>query len=131
MKLLAGSPLLGIGLADFKPDYLAFINQLPADRQPIEREVLRPHNVYLEFWLETSILGLIAFLWLILIFFHDTRRLYATNPRYSLVIPTAAAMTAILLHGLVDTPYFKNDLSLLFWVLIIFNAIYAKSSNNF
>jgi len=27
------------------------------------------------------------------------------------------AMLAILVHGLVDVPYFKNDLSLEFWVL--------------
>lgn len=117
-KLLARSPLLGVGLADFQTDYLAFINQLPLNRQPIEREVLRPHNVYLEFWLETGILGLIAFLWLILIFVDNSRHLYLANPRYSLAIPAVAAMSAILLHGFVDTPYFKNDLSLLFWFLI-------------
>ena len=29
-----------------------------------------------------------------------------------------AALSAILIHGLVDTPYFKNDLSIIFWVLI-------------
>ncbi|KKT47649.1 MAG: hypothetical protein UW39_C0007G0011 [Parcubacteria group bacterium GW2011_GWC2_44_17] len=27
-------------------------------------------------------------------------------------------MTSILLHGFVDTPYLKNDLSLLFWIII-------------
>jgi len=29
-----------------------------------------------------------------------------------------AAMIVLLVHGLVDTPYFKNDLSVLFWLII-------------
>ena len=28
-------------------------------------------------------------------------------------------ITAILIHGLVDVPYFKNDLAILFWLLIL------------
>ena len=28
------------------------------------------------------------------------------------------ALVAVLVHGLVDVPYFKNDLSLEFWVLL-------------
>jgi len=27
-------------------------------------------------------------------------------------------MIVLLVHGLVDTPYFKNDLSVLFWLII-------------
>ncbi len=26
-------------------------------------------------------------------------------------------MTALLIHGLVDVPYFKNDLAMLFWII--------------
>ena len=29
-----------------------------------------------------------------------------------------AAMLAVIVHGLVDVPYFKNDLSLEFWALV-------------
>ncbi len=29
-----------------------------------------------------------------------------------------AAMVVIVIHGLVDTPYFKNDLAILFWLII-------------
>jgi hypothetical protein len=28
------------------------------------------------------------------------------------------AMVAVIVHGLVDVPYFKNDLSLEFWALV-------------
>ena len=29
-----------------------------------------------------------------------------------------ATMVALLVHGLVDVPYFKNDLSVLFWLIV-------------
>jgi hypothetical protein len=29
-----------------------------------------------------------------------------------------AAMVAIIIYGLVDVPYFKNDLSVLFWTIL-------------
>ena len=30
----------------------------------------------------------------------------------------ASAMIALVVHGLVDVPYFKNDLAMLFWLLL-------------
>ena len=32
--------------------------------------------------------------------------------------PLALAWLTLLIHGLVDLPYFKNDLSLLFFILL-------------
>ena len=128
LKLLSQQPILGTGLADFKVDYQTFIDSLPPKDQPIERQVLRPHNLYLNFWLETGILGLIAFLWLILIFYQQNLSSYF-NKQNLLIIPASAAMLAILLHGIVDTPYFKNDLSLLFWFLIIVNIAMVSQLN--
>ena len=40
-------------------------------------------------------------------------------------------MTVLLIHGLVDVPYFKNDLAVLFWIiigLIIINKKYDKEN---
>jgi hypothetical protein len=39
------------------------------------------------------------------------------------------AMVAIIVHGLVDVPYFKNDLALEFWTLlgIQFGALRAAN----
>ena len=35
-------------------------------------------------------------------------------------------MVVLLVHGLVDTPYFKNDLSVLFWLIIGLGIIEDK-----
>jgi putative inorganic carbon (HCO3(-)) transporter len=122
MLLLTEHPILGIGLADFPKEYSAYIEKLPPNKQPNEKDVLRPHNLYLDFWLETGILGLAAFIWIVLIFYQHAFFAYTTR-RSLLVIPAAAALFAILMHGFVDTPYFKNDLSVVFWFLITIEQV--------
>jgi len=35
-----------------------------------------------------------------------------------ILLALMASMITLLVHGLVDVPYFKNDLSILFWLII-------------
>ena len=65
------------------------------------------------FWLTTGVLGILGFLgvlgyviWL---------GLKNPNPLKNIVL---AGLAVIILQGLVDTPYFKNDLSVLFWLVL-------------
>ena len=55
---------------------------------------------------------LIGFVWLLVLAF-----------RQKDTLPVQAALVALIGHGLVDTPYFKNDLSVLFWVLIVLTML--------
>lgn len=110
-------PFFGIGLGNFQQSYTDFISSLPREKQPTELIVLRPHNVFLDFWLETGLIGLTAFSWILVIFFKNTLKTVAS--RHTSLAPNAAAMLALLLHGILDTPYFKNDLALLFWFMIV------------
>ncbi len=92
-----------------------------------------PHNLFLAIWSELGLIGLIGFLIIFIWFFKTMFGRYTLNPKpYTLKI-MAAAMVAILVHGLVDVPYFKNDLSLMFWILIAITAImkreYARDAN--
>jgi len=121
LVLTTNHPILGLGLADFKTDYLAHIQSLPKEKQPTEKEVLRPHNLYLDFYLETTLLGIIALIWIVLLFFR-------LNISTTAAVPYLASLTAILLHGLVDTPYFKNDLAILFWIIITLQISHKSKS---
>ncbi len=92
--------------------------------QPVEI-YLYPHNILLNFWTEITILGALLFLWLI------ARALFELifllkNLRYkqkSLALGVIGALIVIFVHGLVDVPYFKNDLAVLFWLIIAFAGI--------
>ncbi|MFA6255185.1 MAG: O-antigen ligase family protein [Patescibacteria group bacterium] len=90
-------------------------------RDPLKMEaLLYPHNILLNFWLEIGLLGLIAFVWIIIKFFKTGFRSSGLGARGSglLILGVLAAMITILVHGLIDVPYFKNDLAVLFWVII-------------
>jgi len=77
---------------------------------------LYPHNFFLNFWSETGLLGLIAILLILIKFFTDYLRTdQARRPLYLILI---SVMIAIVVHGLVDVQYFKNDLSVLFWLVV-------------
>ena len=51
----------------------------------------------------------------------EQARYGAGNSQMSIVL--AASMTALLVHGLVDVQYFKNDLAIFFWMLVALSAI--------
>lgn len=80
-----------------------------------------PHTILFNFWTETGLLGIVAFVSLIV-----------TWVKHSLKAQTLvllAPLIAILVHGLVDVPYFKNDLALLFFIFIWFVVI-SKQEND-
>ncbi len=112
LKMLRNHPLLGIGLGSYEKLYPHY-----APSNALEKDVLHSHNVFLMFWLSTGFLGLLAFIWLVALFSKATYARFVFDKRY---IGPLAAMVAILVHGLVDTSYFKNDLAALFWLVMIF-----------
>lgn len=121
LLIIKEHPFWGVGLGNFETIYREYVPRVAFP--PLEWLVVKPHNLYLALWIEMGILGLASFIWLIIIFFKQGWR-KKDNPivKYAL-----AAMIALLAHGLVDTPYFKNDLSALFWVIVGALAVIARS----
>ncbi|MHB8871078.1 MAG: O-antigen ligase family protein, partial [Candidatus Doudnabacteria bacterium] len=106
-KMIKDSPILGKGLYGFKTNYDKF------NSDPNLPSINYPHNIFLNFWVETGLLGLISFLGLTIYFI--TR---AIKQKGLLAISTILFLTAIYFHGFADAPYFKNDLALIFWIIL-------------
>lgn len=115
VKLIEHRPLFGSGLSGFQQMSAPYYTHLHTAANFID-----PHNIVLNFWVETGLLGLIAFAWLMVVGFQVSWRGWrqgSTGWRtYHLGV--LLALVAVVVHGLVDVPYFKNDLSLEFWTLI-------------
>jgi len=77
--------------------------------------VPQPHNLYLAFLLQTGIVGFVGFVLILIWFFMAGFKKMAIN-QWSLVI--LCMMIYVLAHGLADTTYWKNDLSLIFWTIM-------------
>jgi len=129
----AEHPFVGIGPGNFQDAYLDHQKYFPSY---LEWAVPQPHNIFLAFWLQTGISGLCGFLLLLIVW---TRKIFSTMKAQRnaavCVVALGAAMVTILLHGFVDTPYWKNDLAFSFWFLIglgvalFFSAEDARKTN--
>ncbi len=105
-EIIKDHSLIGIGPGTFQKYYLEYQNKF---KPYLEWAVPQPHNVFFAFWLQTGLIGLIGFIWLLIIFFRSKYSLFNTF--------LIAAMIYILIHGLIDTTYWKNDLSIIFWLI--------------
>lgn len=85
---------------------------------------LYPHNLVLTLWSELGVLGLAAFAWIVCLVLVWMARAVQHGSLESRVWSGAiiAVLMIIVIHGLVDIPYFKNDFSSLFWLLIAMAA---------
>lgn len=113
-KLGLARPLLGAGLAAYRTAILPY-------HQATWMEVFQyPHNILLNLWSETGLLGLVAFAWILIVWIKTGRLRSDRTGSCDVIIPVIAA---ILVHGLVDVPYFKNDLAVAFWLLILTTSL--------
>lgn len=117
IRIIREHPITGVGPNNFEPAYRTTVPIL--FWPPLEWEVSKAHNLYLNLWAETGILGLLAFAAIIIFLARGYAYTLRDPARRAITIAAAAAVLAILVHGLVDTPYFKNDLSLEFALLAI------------
>lgn len=102
---ILGAPLLGNGLSGFESTL--------ANSDFQGRLVSYPHNIFLNFWVEIGLLGLLSFAWII----YAALRQYSSQPTV-LSQAAGAFLFVLIIHGLVDVPYLKNDLAILFWFAI-------------
>lgn len=110
-QILSGEAVLGTGLNGFKYRYDDYkLLEFPEDFQ-------YPHTLIFNFWTETGLLGLFSFIVLIIYAFYMCLKMNSNNINY-MGLGLLGALSAIVIHGLVDVPYFKNDLALQFWALI-------------
>ncbi len=103
-------PLTGIGPGTFE-DYFP-----PYPKWGVPQ----PHNIFLAFLIQTGLIGFVGFILVLAWFF--IRGLKIENGNLIITI----LMIYILAHGLVDTTYWKNDLSIIFWVIIGLTLINKK-----
>lgn len=101
---------------------------------------LYPHNIIFNFWSELGLLGLGAFVWLLEKFgrmCYNLLKFSFSSPPLDkggrggvriFTITAISAMIVIIVHGLVDVPYFKNDLSILFWIIYAMPIIVSSHS---
>ncbi len=119
-------PLVGVGLDNFLYYYPQYI--LPEAR--LEPDISHPHNLLLDFWLSTGVLGVAALAGVQVYFWRLVRGTLAQeNPwmRWA-ALSLAASMVDFLVHGLIDNSYFLIDLAFMFWFTVALATVLARSA---
>lgn len=116
LALIRESPILGIGLGQYQPQYDLNAQQI-LGQKPYELNMLHPHNTLMALWLNLGLAGLLLYLILI---YQSVKSFYRSdeigNKLFKLIGLMMFLMTFI--HGLVDTYIFKNDLAFLFVLML-------------
>jgi O-antigen ligase len=137
ITLLKEHPLAGIGLGQFPIQYRLNAVRI-LEHFPYEWVMIHPHNLYIAWWLNVGVFGFVAMGWWVGLFFGPHEK--AVPQRFNRLrrwIPTfvqkwfasqvhadpyvfllRAVMVTILVHGLFDMPFFKNDLAYLWWWVV-------------
>jgi O-antigen ligase len=112
ISMMRDRPLFGTGLSGYAHYMTPWPNGLV--------QVIYPHNLILNSWVATGVLGVVAFVGLLVQAFRTAWRGWQRSDMAwrPFQLGVLLAMVAIAVHGLVDVPYFKNDLSFEFWVLL-------------
>ena len=123
IQLIKNNPFIGIGPGNFQSSYLAMQKYYPPY---LEWAIPQPHNVFLAFWLQAGLLGLIGFLLLLYFIFTTLWQLLRNKKSAALAAPLFGFFLYTILHGLIDTPFWKNDLAFLFWICIFLTTYLNK-----
>ncbi|MBI4713777.1 O-antigen ligase family protein [Candidatus Uhrbacteria bacterium] len=118
-ELLKDHPIAGVGLSQYP-------NTLKPYHKDTQYEIFQyPHNIFLNIWVELGLLGLLAFGFFCFLVLHNF-----TTPRLHDSITFFFPLLQIFIHGLVDVPYFKNDLAVLTWTLLAIFYVTTISSES-
>jgi len=104
LTLIKDHPLTGIGPGLFQAYYQTNA-PLVLGQVPLEWNMPHPHNIFLAFWLNAGLLGFLAFLGF----------LFLAHRKFTYPL---IAFWGILIHGLFDVPFWKNDLAMIFWLIL-------------
>jgi O-antigen ligase len=125
LHMLSQRPIQGAGISGFP----IAVAPLRPGSQEIE---LYPHNLWLTTWSELGLLGLLSFA---VIFFGLMWQGFRSLPRSlglsrPVIWGATGALILYLVHGMFDSPYWKNDLSVEFWLLAALMVIGVRGGRD-
>jgi O-antigen ligase len=124
LRMLHDHPMFGAGLNAYQI-VMAPYRLVDSNLGPEQY----PHNLLLTSWTELGLLGMFALFYILInLIVQPWRALSRAAGVYRpLLWGTGAAFSMMLVHGLVDSPFWKNDLSLEFWLLAALQVVALRA----
>ena len=111
--MIRDHPIFGLGLGGFSYQFRGTSPEI------------YPHDVWLTFWVELGILGVVAFAVILFgLLWRGWRAWPGLPDAYRPALwGVLAALVVWTVHGFVDSPYWKNDMSVEFWMLAAIQVV--------
>lgn len=111
-------PLLGVGPGRFQILYENNASNI-LGIAPYESTMLHPHNLFLATWLNSGLLGMFALIWIFVGTYLGFKHGIFSKKEKDFSIVFLGMFGVVLLHGFFDQPFWKNDLALLWWIIVV------------
>lgn len=128
-QMIHDRPILGIG-----PGHNAFNKIYPIYQIP-RFSALSAYSILLEVAVETGLIGLASFVWLLVVTFHQavqqlvrSRQLCRQDGLW--LIGAIAALVGMLAHGTVDTVWYRPEINTIWWLLVGLIASYSANNSS-
>jgi len=117
LGMIRDHPVLGLGLGGFT---YRFRGTTPE---------IYPHDIWLTFWVELGVLGVVAFGVILFGLLWSGWRAWPAARGWNrpLLWGVLTALVVWTIHGFVDSPYWKNDMSVEFWALAALQVTSLRS----
>ncbi len=117
LPMLRDHPIFGDGLGGY---HYLFRGTIPE---------IYPHDMWLTFWVEVGFLGMAAFAVIFFGLLFGGWRAYARAGGFYRALLWGVSGSLVLwgIHGLFDSPYWKNDMSLEFWIVAALELVAIRS----
>lgn len=121
-KMIKDNPLLGVGIGGVEKNYAGYVNKI--EWAPPERKLMvygHLHNLYLQVYAETGLIGFAAFLWLCSYLLYSlavkafNKGVNCPEIEKAYCAGTVAAFASILLMGFSEYNMFNNEISRILW----------------
>lgn len=121
VNIIQDNPLFGIGLSDFQRVYTETVPELYFP--PYEWLVPEPHNTYLSLFMKAGIIGLLWGLGILIYSVHLVMKWFRSQN-----LPLALALITPFIYGLMDTAIWKNDLIMVFVLVVSIIQLIEKEN---
>jgi len=113
LQMLREHPVFGVGLGGYTYQFRGRMS------------TLYHHDIWLTFWVELGILGVIAFGVILFGLLWRGWRAWPQSQGFNRAVlwGVLGALVLWTVHGFVDSPYWKNDMSVEFWILAALQVV--------
>ncbi len=119
MAMITEHPLLGVGLNQYQSYFALHHQEILGHKYGESLIPPHAHNFFISFWMSLGVFGFTGMLVLILGLFARLK----FKPEH----PAQFVLLAIMIHGLIDSYYWRQEIAYTFWIVVAMCYLYRSN----